>query len=277
MEISQVEEQAIPENLVPAVERAARILLTFEEGSESYGISELSRCLEINKSTVYDILNTLTYYGFLERDEKTKKYRLGPTLLLLGNRVGAQLTVREVARPYLRELATELNQTVILGQLTTENDVLTVDAVVPEVAVAISTTVGRRLPHSAGALGKIFHAALSPEAFEQLLGTQGLHPFTERTIIVPEVYRTELESVRQNGYAVDDEEYLHGVRAVAAPIVDHDGQVDAALCVVGFSSHLTRAEMQELTQRVPSVAREISYALGAREYPSWDGVRQVVV
>ncbi|MDQ4077311.1 MAG: hypothetical protein M3220_13820, partial [Chloroflexota bacterium] len=65
--------------------------------------------------------------------------------------------------------------------------------------------------------------------------------------------------------------------AVAAPIVDHDGQVDAALCVVGFSSHLTRAEMHELTQRVPSVAREISYTLGAREYPSWDGVRQVVV
>lgn len=270
-------EGAAPDNLVPAVERAVRILLSFEHGNETYGVSDLSRRLDINKSTVYDILNTLTHFGFLERDEATKKYRLGHRLFQLGNRAGAQAGIRDVARPYLRDLGADLHQTVILGQPTVDSEILTVDAVVPEAAVTISTSVGHRLPHSAGALGKIFHAALSPTELDRLLADAGLERFTERTITEPAVYRDELNDVRRQGYAIDDEEYLQGVRAVAAPIVDRDGSVAAALCVVGFSSTMTRACLHDLTRVVPGVAEEISFDAGATEYPSWNGVRQVPV
>lgn len=273
----QSNDSVAPENLVPAVERAIRILLAFHDGEDAFGVSDLSRQLDINKSTVYDILNTLTYFDFLERDEETKKYRLGPRLFQLGNRVGAQFNLRDVARTYLRDLATELRQTVILGQLTGDNDILTVDAVVPDAAVAISTSVGYRLPHSAGALGKVFHAALSDDKLETLLAEQGLQRFTERTITELDVYRTERATVRRQGYAVDDEEYLQGVRAVAAPIVDRDGVVAAALCVVGFSSAMTRAHIRHLSRIVPAVAEEISLNIGAGDYPSWAGVRQVPV
>lgn len=273
----QTDESAVPENLVPAVERAIRILLAFSDGDEAFGVSDLSRQLDINKSTVYDILNTLTYFDFLERDEETKKYRLGPRLFQLGNRAGAQFNLRDVARLYLRDLATELNQTVILGQLTGDNDILTVDAVVPDAAMAISTSVGHRLPHSAGALGKVFHAALSDDELSTLLAEDGLQRFTERTITEIDVYRTERASVRRQGYAIDDEEYLQGVRAVAAPIVDRDGVVVAALCVVGFSATMTRAHIRDLSRIVPAVAEEISINVGASDYPAWAGVRQVPV
>lgn len=272
-----VEEQVVPDKLVPAVERAIRILLTFEDGGTTYGVSDLSRRLGIHKSTVYDILNTLTYFDFLERDDESKKYRLGPALFRLGNRVGAQLGLRDAARSYLRDLAADLEQTVILSQLTVENDILTVDAVVPEVAVAISTSVGRRLPHSAGALGKTFHAALPHSELEAMLVKNGLRRFTDRTIVEPALYRDELARVRQQGYAIDDEEYLQGVRALAAPVVDRDGCVAAALCVVGFNSTMTRSTMHDLIGIVPATAREISSDIGASDYPSWDGIRRVAV
>jgi IclR family acetate operon transcriptional repressor len=270
-------EQLPPHDLVPAVERAIRILLAFESGDEAYGVSDLSRRLDVNKSTVYNIINTLTHFGFLERDNETRTYRLGPTLFHLGNRVSSRLTLREIAHPHLRELARRLHQTVVLNQLTVENDILTADAVVPEATMVISTSIGYRLPHSAGAPGKIFHTALSKAELQELLREHGLRSFTERTIVEPAAYRGELETVRSQGYAIDDEEYLQGVRAIAAPVVGHDNYVVAALCVVGFSSLLTDDRLHELARVVPAVAKEISQSIGAMVYPSWIGVRRVAV
>ncbi|MDQ7028258.1 MAG: IclR family transcriptional regulator [Ardenticatenia bacterium] len=217
-------------HLVPAVERAARILLAFESGDVEYGVTELSRLLQINKSTAYAILNTLVHFGFLERNEVTKKYRLGPALLQLGHLVQSRTDLREVARPLLRTLAEEFRQTAILGQFTVEHDILTVDAVVPEGTLSISTSVGRRLPHSAGAFGKVFHAALPLKELDALLAHQGLRRFTNHTIVDVAAYKRELVKVRTLGYALDQEEYLEGVCAVAAPIVDRDGHVIASLC-----------------------------------------------
>ncbi len=264
-------------NLVPAVERAIRILLAFESGDAEYGVSELSRMLDLNKSTAYDILNTLAHFGFLERNEATKKYRLGPTLLQLGHLVQARATLREISRPRLRALADEFGQTAILGQFTVENDILTVDAVVPEGTLSISTTVGRRLPHSAGAFGKIFHAALPLEELDALLARQGLRRFTEHTIVDVAAYKRELVKVRTLGYALDREEYLEGVCAVAAPIVDRDGHVVASLCVVGFSSQLNDELLRRLTQAVPAACQQISVSLGATRYPAWNGTVRVTV
>lgn len=263
--------------LVPAVERAARILLAFESGDVEYGVTELSARLGLNKSTVYDILNTLAHFGFLERNEATKKYRLGPALLQLGHLVQARADLRGVSRPYLRALADEFGQTAILGQFTAQNDILTVDAVIPEGTLSISTSVGRRLPHSAGAFGKIFHAALSSEELDTLLTTYGLRRFTDHTIVDVAAYKRELVKVRTLGYALDREEYLEGVCAVAAPIVDRDGHVVASLCVVGFCSQVREEHVQRLTQAVSEACRAISVRLGATRYPAWNGTVRVAV
>jgi IclR family transcriptional regulator, KDG regulon repressor len=102
-------------NLVPAVDRAIQILYAFQSGDESFGVSDLSRILDLNKSTVFDILTTLTFYNFLERDEESKKYRLGPALFHLGNLVGARLSTRDVAHSFVRDLAVDFAATAILG------------------------------------------------------------------------------------------------------------------------------------------------------------------
>lgn len=257
--------------LVPAVDRAIQILKVFQSGEESYGVSELSRRLDLNKSTVYDIVSTLARHGFLERDEATKKYRLGAGLFHLGNLVRPRLNVRDVAHPFILELADEVGQTVILGILTPDNDVVILDSAEPEFDMRISASVGTRIPHSAGVFGKVFHAAMDSQALQRLLTAKPLRAFTEQTIVDLTEYQQELERVRATGIAEEYEEYLDGVRAIGVPIMDHEGQVIAALIVTGFSRHMDDAKMDLLRERLPAVGRRISELLGAREWPAWNG------
>jgi IclR family acetate operon transcriptional repressor len=106
-----------------------------------------------------------------------------------------------------------------------------------------------------------------------LLARKPLRAFTSRTLTDPEAYTETLEEVRRKGYAVDDEEYLEGVRAVAAPVIDRNRLVVAALYAVGFSSRLTPDRMRTLTRLVPAAARRISTQLGAQVYPAWNDHR----
>ncbi len=258
-------------SLVPAVDRAIQILKAFQSGEESYGVSDLSRLLDLNKSTVYDILNTLVHHGFVERDEETKKYRLGPALFHLGNLVRPRLNLRDVAHPFIVELADEVNETVILGAFTPENDVLILDSAEPKFDMKISASIGMRVPHSAGVFGKIFHAAMDSRTFHDLLATKPLRAYTRQTIVDLTEYQRELERVRATGIAEEYEEYLDGVRATGVPIVNREGQVVAALIVTGFSRHMDDSKMELLRERLPAVGRQISELLGAREYPAWNG------
>lgn len=258
-------------NLVPAVDRAIQILFSFASGDESFGVSDLSRMLDLNKSTVYDILNTLAYHNFLEREEETKKYRLGPALFYLGNLVGARLTVRDVAHPFVRELAARFTSTVILGTFTPNGRVMIVDSAEPELDIKISASTGSRISHWSGVFGKLFHAALPPAALRALLSEKPIRPLTPKTIVDPGQYAAALERVREQGYALDDGEFLHGVRAVGVPINDREGRVAAVLAVLGFERGMGEERIDLLVEELPEVGRRISELLGAREYPQWNG------
>lgn len=258
-------------SLVPAVDRAVQILQTFQSGEDAYGVSELSRLLDLNKSTVYDILNTLAHHRFVERDEATKRYRLGAALFHLGNLVRPRVNVRDVAHPFVLDLADQVGETVILGTFTPDDDVLILDSAEPEFDMKISASVGTRVPHSAGVFGKIFHAAMDSQTLNRLLTSRPLRAYTRQTIVDIAEYEKELERVRAAGLAEEYEEYLDGVRAIGVPIVNREGQVVAALIVTGFSRSLDDAKMDRLRDHLPAVGRRISELLGAREYPAWNG------
>src|SRR5512142_3117764 len=102
-------------NLVPAVDRAARILEAVASSESALGVSELSRQLHLNKSTTHDILSTLCRHHLLERDDATKTYRLGYALVELGHRVGERMDLRAAAHPHVVALSHDVNETVFLG------------------------------------------------------------------------------------------------------------------------------------------------------------------
>lgn len=257
--------------LVPAVDRAARILKAFTSADQAYGVTEISRLLDLNKSTAHAILETLCHYSLLERDAATRTYRLGYGLFELGSLVGERMEVRQVARPFLRDLVQAVEETVFLG-IFHDDHVTIVDKEESPHDVKITSPVGRRLPHCAGAFGKVFHAALPEPELERLIERKGLRAFTPRSLTDPGEYRTELAQVRTLGYALDREEYLSGVRAGSAPVVNARGQVVAALCVVGFSSRLPDGRLEQVARQVRQAAEEVSKRLGAREYPAWKGI-----
>lgn len=258
-------------NLVPAVDRAIQILHTFESGDESFGVSDLSRILDLNKSTVFDILTTLTHYNFLERDEESKKYCLGPALFHLGNLVGARLSTRDVAHPFVHDLAADFAATAILGSFTPNSRVMIVDSAEPEADIKLSASIGSRIEHWASLFGKLFHAALPPDELRALLDAKPMRSLTEYTLAEPTRYIRELARVREQGFATDDEEYLDGVRAVGVPINDREGRVTAALVVMGFARGMDEEKMGRLREALPRVGRRVSELLGALDYPQWNG------
>jgi DNA-binding IclR family transcriptional regulator len=250
--------------MVPAVDRAARLLEVLEGASPGMTISELARRLGISKGTTRDLLETLRAHGMLERDEASKEYRLGPRLARLGMAALGQVDLAGVARPFLVDLADRVNGAVLLvvphGDRATIVD--KVDA--RRVAVEVSATVGQRLRLAAGACGKVFLAWGGAPRREVAGYLADLTRLTPRTITDPAVYAEELERVRGLGYATDDEEYLAGVRATSAPVIDARGRIAAAVLVVGLTGSLSVEDLPRTGGATAETARGISIALGAR-------------
>ena len=249
--------------LVPAVDRAARLLDVLESAGQPMTISELARELGINKGTMRDLLETLRAHDLLDRDAERKTYRLGPHLARLGLAAVGQLDLASVARPFLLALAEQVGGTVLL--IVPHGDQVTIVDKVGggRVAVDVSATVGRRIRLAAGACGKVF-LAYAPEAAESLAHHLAAltHP-TPHTIVEPSAYLVELERVRRVGYATDDEEYLTGVRAASAPVVDARARLVAAVLVIGLTGTLPASELPRIGEAAAWSGRAISAALGA--------------
>ncbi len=258
-------------SLVPAVDRAAQILNTIASSETALGVSELSRQLKFNKSTTHDILTTLCHHHLLERDDSTKTYRLGYALAELGHRAGEHIDLRTAAHPLLIALAHAVEETVILGTYH-DGHVAIIDREEAPLDVKISAPLGRRLYYSAGVFGKIFLAAMPEAETSKLIRARPLRAYTAKSITRITTYRNELEQVRAQGYALDDEEYLAGVRAAAAPVNDEQGRVAAALTVVGFSTRLSNTKLLQTAKQLCEIAEQISRQLGAKEYPTWNGI-----
>jgi len=246
--------------LVPAVDRAARLLAELETAGRPMTISELARGLGINKGTMRDLLETLRAHGLLERDEERKLYRLGPRLARLGMAALGQLDLARAAHAYLIDLAHQIGGAVLL--LVRDGDRATIvdKADSGQVAVQVSATVGRRIPLAAGACGKVFLSHVDPA--DRALYLASLRP-TPRTIRDPAAYAAELDRVRPLGYATDDEEYVTGVRATSAPVYDARGRLAAAVLVVCLTGSLPAQDVGATGAATAASARAISLALGA--------------
>ncbi len=255
----------------PAVDRAVLILETLAAGVAPLGVSEISRRLHLNKSTVHDILVTLARHHLVERDQSAKTYRLGWKLTELAQHANRRHDLRGLAHQPLVALAHTVAETVFLGAYH-NTQILIVDKEEAPHDFKITSPLGRRLNYAAGAFGKIFLAALTEIEAHKLMRTRALPAFTPNSIVKTTLLREELRKVRTHGYALDDEEYLTGVRATAAPVNDARGRVVAALCVVGMKARLPMDKLLRITKAVRHTAEEISRQLGAVEYPTWKGI-----
>ena len=239
----------------PSVKRAFEILKLVSTSKDGVGISEIARGLDIAKSTVHGMTSALEEAGVVLRDPVTKRYTLGFTLFELGKNAYSQIDLKDLARPVAEELMERTNASVFLGVLNGDH-VTVLDVVVPRTELKITAPIGTTLPLLAGAVGKVFLSKVDEEEVRRIIKTQGLTRFTENSITGTERYLQEIRAAKENGFATDDEEYIPGVRAVAAPIKEA-APLRSAIWVVGLKASLDEERMKLLTQYAVDAARAI--------------------
>ncbi|MBU8910922.1 MAG: IclR family transcriptional regulator [Desulfobacterales bacterium] len=240
----------------PIVKKAFRILKAVANNNQGMRISDISSQLDISKSTVHGITAALEEQGVLKRDSITKRYVIGLTLIELGKMANGRIDLIKAARPHMEELMEQCQETVFLG-LRNGNKIVIVDSVESPKNFKITSPIGTSIPLLAGSAGKVFLSQMKPEEAKNFLFSNTLARFTSRTLTSPEAYFNQLEQIRKKGYATDEEEYISGVCAIAAPITGYVNY-PAALWVVGFKDSLDRTKMENHSQRVKTAAKKIS-------------------
>lgn len=243
-----------------AVERALIILKHLSRSGEELGIRELSRALGFSPAGVQKIMNALNAQDFVIQNEETKRYALGPAMLQIGLAMLARLEVRQVARPYLEALAKTTGETAFLG-VRDSDEIFYIDKVLPNSELRMDAPLGVSRPYNCTAVGKVILAHLPTSEFERLAAAESFVQFTPSSITDPTQLAAELEKIRQQGYALDQEEFRVGGCCVAAPIYDHNGQVVAAITAAGPAERV-QASLDSIIEQVLDKGQEISARLG---------------
>lgn len=245
---------------VGVITKVLRILEAIQSSPAGLGLTDICEITEINKSTAHRFLKHLEREGFLIRMQ-SRLYLLGPRFSQMTAHVNHSAVLQAVARPPLWELWQATHETVNLAVLD-QGTVLYSDVIESPHEFRLSSRVGTRRPLHATALGKVL-AAYSPEEQRRaLLNAIVFQPMTPRTIINLLQFREELEKVRRQGYAVDDEEVVLGARCVAAPVLGLNGSALAAVSISGPTTRVTASLVSALAAAVVSCAGAISSGMG---------------
>ncbi len=225
------------------------------------GITETGKLLGVNKSSAYRILSTLEARGYVTQDPVTLKYELGVIFIKYAEKVLGDLKIREISKPFLRELVSRTKETAHLCILS-RNQAFFIEHEESSELISVNTKIGMSEDVHCSAVGKVLAANLPEAEREKLINSLELKPYTQRTITSPELLRYEYKKVLENGYAVDDEEVNSGVRCVAAPIMNHKREVIASIGISGTVFRVRSENLSEYINVVVDVARRISQKLG---------------
>jgi len=243
----------------PSVKKAFKILQAISDTPSGLGISDLSKKLKIGKSTVHGITTTLEEMGVLFREPFLKRFTIGYSLLELCRTAYAKIGLKDLARKPMEKLLERVGETVFLGILNGDH-VTIVDMVESRNEMKITTPPGTRLPLLAGATGRVLLSQLEEESIREIIQKKGLVRYTSNTVTEFKQFLKEVEKAKNQGYYVDDEEYMPGVRAIAAPLLSSLSP-PAVLSVVGFTSTLDDQKIKTAIREIQGVVQEINQSL----------------
>ena len=243
-----------------SVANSIRLLKAFTDDEFELGVSSLAKRLGLAKSTVHRLASTLIKDDMLEQDKQTGKYRLGLALFELGARVRRKMNVFNEAQFALKDLVEKTEETAHLTVLD-HASVMFLYKFESRQAIRMKSILGARVPAHCSADGKAILAYQTKERIESI-AVNGLAALTAKTITSVEQLMVDLAQVRARGYALDDEETEVGLRAIAAPIRDHTGEVVAAISIAGPIQRMTKKVVLSHAPKVVAAADAISARLG---------------
>lgn len=244
-----------------SVERALSLLVAIVDAGSPIGVTDLARQVELHPATAHRLLGSLLSTGFVAQEAEGARYRVGPTFARLARAERERLELPELARPILERLVAETDETAGVVQLDGDETVVVARAYSSH-ALRVHTPIGGRGPLHATAVGKILLAAM-PEAARERMLAGPLAAFTEATLTDAAALRAECAAVEAAGYALGIEDHRPGVATVAAPVIERDGVVVAALSLSGPVGRMAGARLADLITATRAAAVALSHELGA--------------
>ena len=249
--------------IIHSLDKGLEVLELVAASGEDVSLSDLTKKLKWDKSTVFRLLTTLIRRGYIEQDPETKRYRLGFRILHLEGQLFRTLDLPRLSRDLLMRLVNATGEAAHLATLHGNQVIVIAQKESPE-RMAVNAHVGTIEPLHATALGK----AILMQVPEITLGNMAENieytAHTANTLTTPRALVENVQRARSIGYAVDNEEFTPEVRCVAAPALLPGARRFYALGISGPSSRVTPARVQMIAAQVVGAAEEFTQLFGGR-------------
>ncbi|MDO4553829.1 MAG: IclR family transcriptional regulator C-terminal domain-containing protein [Lachnospiraceae bacterium] len=222
------------------------------------GLLELSSELELNKSTVHRILNSLIYMDYVKQDPDTLKYTLSLKFCRISNQILSQNSVIDLTRPYLKELAELSGEIVHLVEIEGVHAVYIDKVEATHNSVRLISKVGKSIPLYCSGVGKAMLADMEDDKIRSIWEQSDIQRFTEHTITDFDQFMERIREVRKDGYATDDEENELGVRCVAISVKDYKGKTKYAISISAPIARMEKKRMKELAKELVKVREQLA-------------------
>jgi len=244
---------------VPAIDKCFAVLELLAQSKTPMGISEISRRLDLNKSSVFNTVHTLRDLNILE-NQPDGKFAFGTRLYILGNTAGKRSALIQTAHPYLQAINDKTKLSAFLG-LRSDCQTILIDKADSAYGVKVSSEIGMQMPVLAGAGIKAMLSQLSNEEIDEILARTELKRYTPYSITDKGVYKKEILQVRREGIAYDKEEYIEGMVAFGIPVKANGKDLQAAIWAVGLKHQMSDSSIPELTALLKGISEEINCRL----------------
>src|SRR5215472_1406635 len=246
---------------VQSVDRALQIIETLAEDDEGYRLTDLAIRTGLSPSTAHRLLTTLENRRFVQFDRDASKWHIGAQSFVVGSTFMHRQNFAAQALPYLRKLRDQTRETANLA-IVDDESIIVVSRIESREIMRSLTKVGGRVAMVASGVGKAVLATYPDDDVSAIIRHHGMPRLTEKSIVRASDLFRELERVRRQGYAVDDEEACMGLRCIAAVVFNDCGEALAAISVSGMTSRVTEDRLPELGHAVREVVAELTAAIG---------------
>lgn len=245
--------------LIPNIARALKILEYLARDKKEASIAEISNAFSYPKNSVFRVIKSLEYYGYVE--EESRKYHATPRLLYLGYAGMRNKGLIENSIDVMHALRDEINETVLIGSLL-GNEVVMVEQLISFQHIKFTAEIGKRVHVQTSAPGKAIMAFLPEDERNNIVNQITFVRYTDNTVPSKKAMLDEMAVVQAQGYAVDDGEEVPDVHCIGVPIFDYRHYPIAALWIVGPEYRVTRDQYKEIGETLISHALKISKRFG---------------
>lgn len=243
------------------VAKALDIIEAISKHKDGVSLSDLAAQTRLNRTTVYRILSVLASRGYVYQQGKKGKYTFGLSFLQYSDITNAATSIKDKALPYMHNLCNEISETVNMAILD-GIDAIGISVIAADRILQVVPSIINKYPLHCTSIGKVLLASMPQEKIDRVINVTRLEAYTDNTITDAARMKAELETIRQDGAAFDDEEYMPGIRSAAAPLKGENGDVLAAISFVGPTVRIGKSRLVQLTPMLKNYALDISFALG---------------